>query len=102
MADADQISGPENCDNPQPAPSGAESGGLVSQSEVVWILGDTLSNHDSSGDATNMHLPNASEADFNAAVFAEAPVNMDHALHQLTTATDLFEVPVLDFGDHHF
>jgi hypothetical protein len=27
--------------------------------------------------------------------------NIDHALDQLTSSTDLFDVPPLDFGDHH-
>ena len=27
--------------------------------------------------------------------------NIDHALDQLTSSTDLFDVPPLDFGEHH-
>jgi hypothetical protein len=100
MADADQtIDSAGHPDDAQSAPSGAETSSLVSQGEVVWILGDTVSNQESAADA---HIPTSIESDLSAAVFPEAPANMDHALHQLTTVTDLFEVPVLDFGDHHF
>jgi hypothetical protein len=32
-----------------------------------------------------------------ATVSPEAPANLDHALDQLTTGTDLFDLPVFDF-----
>jgi hypothetical protein len=32
-----------------------------------------------------------------ATVSSEVPPNLEHALDQLTTATDLFDVPVLDY-----
>lgn len=44
-----------------------------------------------------IHLLGDSELLLAATVSSEAPVNLDHALDQLTTATDLFDVPALDF-----
>ena len=101
MADTDPVSTPIDHDDTQAAPSGAESTTLGHQSEVVWILGDTLPNNAQAGDAAEMHLPADSHLVLDASVFSEAPANLDHALHQLTTATDLFDVPVLDFDNHH-
>ena len=101
MADTDQVSAPIGHDDSQAAPSGAESTALGAQSEVVWILGDTLPNNAQAGDGTEMHLPGDSHLVLDASVFSDAPANLDHALHQLTTATDLFDVPVLDFHSHN-
>ena len=101
MADTDQVPVPIDHDDTQAAPSGAEGGSLGPQSEVVWILGDTVSNHVSAGNAAEMHLPADGYLALDAAAFSDAPANLDHALHQLTTATDLFDVPVLDFDSHH-
>ena len=101
MADTDQVSAPIDRDDTQAAPSGAESTTLGHQAEVVWILGDTLPNNAQAGDSAEMHLPGDSHFVLDAAVFSEAPANLDHALHQLTTATDLFDVPVLDFDSHN-
>jgi hypothetical protein len=105
MADTDQVPVPVDHDAAQVTPSGAQpsgaEGGAVGPSEVVWILGDTVSNHVPAGDAGEMHLPADSHLVLDAAAFSDAPANLDHALHQLTTATDLFDVPVLDFDGHH-
>jgi hypothetical protein len=101
MADTNQVSAPIGHDDTQAAPSGAESTTLGPQSEVVWILGDTLPNNAQAGDAAEMHLPGDSHLVLDASVFSEAPANLDHALHQLTVATDLFDVPVLDFDSHN-
>jgi hypothetical protein len=102
MADTDQVSAPiSHDDDTQPAPSGAESTAFGSHSEVVWILGDTLANNAQAGDAAETYLPGDSHLVWDASVFSEAPANLDHALHQLTTATDLFDVPVLDFDSHN-
>ena len=100
MADTDQVPAPIGHDETQPAPSGVESTTFEPHSEVAWILGDTLPNNAQAGDAAEMHLPGDSHLVLDASVFSEAPANLDHALHQLTTATDLFDVPVLDFGSH--
>ena len=101
MADTNQVSAPIGHDDTQAAPSGAESTTLEPQSEVVWILGDTLPNNAQAEDAAEMHLPGDSHLVLDASVFSEAPANLDHALHQLTVATDLFDVPVLDFDSHN-
>ena len=101
MADTDQVSAPIDHDDTQAAPSGAESTTLGHQAEVVWILGDTLPKNAQAGDAAEMHLPGDSHLVLDALVFSEAPANLDQALHQLTTATDLFDVPVLDFDGHN-
>ena len=101
MADTDQVPLPNDHDDAQAARSGAGGGSMGSQGEVVWILGDTVSNHGSTGNAAEMHLPADGYLALGAAAFADAPANLDHALHQLTTATDLFDVPVLDFDSHH-
>lgn len=101
MADIDPV--PVPVDDTEAAPAGAEPAGAggdaAPQSDVAWILGDTVADH---GPAANdMQLPADGHLALDAAAFAEAPANLDHALHQLTTATDLFDVPVLDFDSHH-
>jgi hypothetical protein len=101
MEDTDQVPLPIAHDDNQAAPSGAGDGSLGPQSEVVWILGDTVSNHLSAGNATEMQLPADGYLALDTAAFSDAPANLDHALHQLTTATDLFDVPVLDFDSDH-
>lgn len=84
--------------------NGDESSAPASISESVWIFGDTLSDSQTSpidtagahqlGDGGDLGLGDLGLA---AMVSVEAPGNLDHALDQLTTATDLFDVPVLDF-----
>jgi hypothetical protein len=101
MADSDQVSAPIPHDDTQAAPSDTDSTALGHQPEATWILGDTLPTNDAqAGDAAEMHLPGDSHLVLDASVFSEAPANLDHALHQLTTVTDLFDVPVLDFDGH--
>jgi hypothetical protein len=97
MADTDQVPALAANDDTQAGSSDAESGTSGPPSEAVWIFGDVLP---PAGDAAEMHLPGDSQLLLTASVFFEAPANLDHALHQLTTATDLFEVPVLDFDSH--
>jgi hypothetical protein len=97
MADSDQASALSANDDTQVGSSDAASG---TQTEAVWILGDVLSNNASAGDTAAMHLAGDSHFFLNASV-VDAPINLDHALHQLTTATDLFDVPVLDFDGHN-
>jgi hypothetical protein len=101
MAETDHVHAAIGQENTQVTPSGAESGALGPQSEVVWILGDTLSDNVLARDAAELHLPGDSHLALDASIFSEAPANLDHALHQLTTATDLFDVPVLDFDSHN-
>jgi hypothetical protein len=100
MADTDQTSVPADHHDAQATPSGAEGVAFALQSEAVWILGDTLSDHAQAGDPTDLHLPADSHLVLDASI-SDAPANLDHALHQLTTATDLFDVPVLDFDGHN-
>jgi hypothetical protein len=99
MADTDPVPESAASDDTRAAPSDAESGTLGPHSEAVWIIGDVLPDIASAGDGAEMHLPGDSHVLLTA--FSEAPANLDHALHQLTTATDLFDVPVLDFDSHH-
>jgi hypothetical protein len=100
MADTDQVSGSVDHENTHAAPSGGESTTSEPHSEVVWILGDTLPDN-AQANASEMHLPADDHLVLDASAFSEAPANLDHALHQLTTATDLFDVPVLDFDSHN-
>jgi hypothetical protein len=103
MAD-DTDQAPVAVDHDAAAPSGAEPSGAegasLPPSEVVWILGDTVTDHPAA-DAADMHLPADGHLALDASL-SDAPANLDHALHQLTTATDLFDVPVLDFDGHHY
>jgi hypothetical protein len=70
----------------------------AAHSEAVWVIGHVQS----AGsvlptDATELQQPSDGDLLFAAIVAPEAPPNLDHALDQLTTATDLFDVPVLDY-----
>jgi hypothetical protein len=79
--------------------NGDESGAPASFGETVWIFGETLPASQISPIATvGAHqLGDGGDLALAAMVAVEAPGNLDHALDQLTTATDLFDVPVLDF-----
>jgi hypothetical protein len=98
IADTDQVPALAANDDTQVASSDAEGGASGPQGEAVWIFGDVLPDNAPAGDAAEMHLPGDSHLLLTA---SEVPANLDHALHQLTTATDLFDVPVLDFDSHH-
>ena len=76
-----------------------DSGAPASFSETVWIFGETLpASQISPIDTVGAHqLGDGGDLALAAMVAVEAPSNLDHALDQLTTATDLFDVPVLDF-----
>jgi hypothetical protein len=105
MTDTDQATPAVDQNDSQAAQSGAEASSAVHSSsghlsDSDWILGDTISNH-APTDTAEAHLPADSHLVLDAATFSDAPANLDHALHQLTTATDLFDVPVLDFDGHH-
>ena len=101
MADTDQVPALAANDDTQVASSDADNGASGPQSEAVWIFGDVLPDNAPAGDVAEMHLPGDSHLLLTAAAFSEVPANLDHALHQLTTVTDLFDVPVLDFDSHH-
>jgi hypothetical protein len=79
--------------------NGDESVAPASFSETVWIFGETLpASQISPIDTVGAHqLGGGGDLALAAMVAVEAPCNLDHALDQLTTATDLFDVPVLDF-----
>lgn len=65
--------------------------------EVVWIVGQVSTPTDAlPADDAGMYLPGDTDQ-ISAATVSEIPANLDHALDQLTTGTDLFHLPVLDF-----
>lgn len=76
--------------------------------DAAWITAEALPNDTlPNGDVV---IPQATDADLpgdqyllaTSTISHEALGSVDHALHQLTTATDLFDVPVIDFHDHGF
>jgi hypothetical protein len=77
-----------------------ENGGSaapVSYSEVVWAFGDILSpSNILPVEIATIPVGNG-DLLLATTVSSEAPGNLDHALDQLTTTIDLFDVPVLDF-----
>lgn len=79
--------------------NGDESAVPALCSEVGWIFGEiSLSTHTSSIDTAGGNQLGDDAGHLLAATVASAtPSNLDHALDQLTTATDLFDVPVFDF-----
>ncbi len=79
--------------------NGDEIGASASISETVWIFGETLpASQISPIDTAGAHqLGDGGDLALAAMVAVEVPGNLDHALDQLTIATDLFDVPVLDF-----
>ncbi|MGO8975395.1 MAG: hypothetical protein ACLQNV_17950 [Steroidobacteraceae bacterium] len=93
----------ENDQAPSPALDYAEAQAVdgnapVSFSEVVWVFGEILPQCNILPvDTAAIHHVGDSDHLLAATVSSEAPVNLDHALDQLTTTTDLFDVPVLDF-----
>jgi hypothetical protein len=79
----------------------ASVGALGHQSEAIHALDDIVSSgHMLSGDSSEMHLPGDGYLVFADPIISEPTGTLDHALHQLTTATDLFDVPVIDFHSH--
>jgi hypothetical protein len=78
--------------------NGDESGAPASSSEVVCLLGESSPPVISSVDTAGAHqFGDGADLVLAATVAPEAPANLDHALDQLTTVIDLFDVPVLDF-----
>jgi hypothetical protein len=79
--------------------NGDESAAHASCSEVVWIFGEiSPPTHIPPVDtAGGRQLGDDADHVLAASVTSETPSNLDHALDQLTTTTDLFDVPVFDF-----
>jgi hypothetical protein len=69
-----------------------------SHAEPVWVIGDAKPiGSDTPMDAVETHQPLDGDHFIAFAIATEVPANLDHALDQLTTATDLFDVPILDY-----
>jgi hypothetical protein len=87
---------------PMASPSGSadvnpsESPALLA--ETVWVLGDSKV-VDSQLATPTVEVHQSLEADhfLAATISTDVPPNLDHALDQLTTAIDLFDVPILDY-----
>jgi len=79
--------------------NGDQSATPASYSEVVWVFGEiSPPTHISPVHVAGGHqLGDDADHVLAATVTSETPSNLDHALDQLTTATDLFDVPVFDF-----
>ena len=92
MADETSSSTPETL----PAPAEAfPSESSESHAVPVGVLGDA--NGDTPIDVVETHQPFDGDHFLAFAISTDVPLNLDHALDQLTTATDLFDVPVLDY-----
>ena len=101
MADTDAVSVSSGTDDTGDATGAAQIGASNVQSEIAWTVGDTLPHdHPTSVEVAEMHLPGDSYLSVTHEVLTESSGSMDFALHQLTTATDLFDVPVIDFDGH--
>jgi hypothetical protein len=96
MADETSSSTPEILpDSPAEALPSESS---ESHAEPVWVLGDAKPiGGDTPTDVVETHQPLDGDHFLAFAISTDVPLNLDHALDQLTTATDLFEVPVLDY-----
>jgi hypothetical protein len=96
MADEPPSSTPETL--PDSHAEGLPSEGSESHAEPVWVLGDvTPVGGDTPMDVVDTHQPLDGDHFLAFAIATDVPLNLDHALDQLTTATDLFDVPVLDY-----
>lgn len=86
---------PDNLDRAAEAAAPAAS---ATPTETVWIIGDLQPDSaEWTSDAAQGHHPLMADLLLAATVSSEVPPNLEHALDQLTTATDLFDVPVLDY-----
>jgi hypothetical protein len=96
MADQTPSSTPEALPN-GPAEA-VSSEGCEPPAETVWVLGDSKpGGGELRVDAVEVHQPLDGDHLLAVTISTEVPPNLDHALDQLTTATDLFDVPVLDY-----
>jgi hypothetical protein len=81
--------------NPAEATS---SEGSEPHAEAAWIFGDSKpAGGELPRDAVEVHQPIDEDHFLAVTISTEVPPNLDHALDQLTTTTDLFDVPVLDY-----
>jgi hypothetical protein len=97
MADTDAVSVSSSDDDAGDV-TGATQIGASIQSEIAWTVGDTLPQaHVTYVEVAE--LPGDSYLSVTHEGLTESS-GMDFALHQLTTATDLFDVPVIDFDSH--
>jgi hypothetical protein len=76
-----------------------QSAAPTSCSDVVWVVSAISPPTDISpvDRAGADQLGDDADHILAATATSETPGNLDHALDQLTTATDLFDVPVFDF-----
>ncbi len=96
MADETPSSTPEAL--PNSLAEAFPSEGSEPLAETVWVLGDSKpAGGELPMDAVEVHQPLDGDHFLAVAISTEVPPNLDHALDQLTTATDLFDVPVLDY-----
>ena len=97
----DAMAGETPSTTPDAPPNAAEaipSEGSVQHAETTWVLAELKpADGELPMDAVEVHQPLDGDHFLAATVSTEAPTNLDHALDQLTTATDLFDVPVLDY-----
>lgn len=104
MADAQQ---PTNGNDDTSAVTGDDATGASHDTGTAHVDAAWLAAEAPAGDVV---VPHTTEADLpgdhyllaTTTVAHDAVGSVDHALHQLTTATDLFDVPVIDFHDHGF
>jgi hypothetical protein len=97
----------ESDETPSPAPEAeAQAAADVNVGEsvvqaaydVVWVFGQFLPPPDVlPPGAAGFHPLGDADHLLAAVVSPEAPANLDHALDQLTTGTDLFDLPAFDF-----
>jgi hypothetical protein len=74
------------------------SEGSEPHAKAAWIVGDSKpAGGELPTDAVEVHQPLDGDHFLAVTISTEVPPNLDHALDQLTTATDLFDVPVLDY-----
>jgi hypothetical protein len=96
MADETPTSTPEALPN-TPAEA-VPSEGSEPLAETVWVFGDSRpGGGELHMDAVEFHPLVDVDHFLAVTISTEVPPNLDHALDQLTTATNLFDVPVLDY-----
>jgi hypothetical protein len=99
MAETDQIPPSPSDDGDAQAAAqatGADGTAPVPYSEVVWIIGEISPSDTAADAATGPQSLGDGDLLLAATVSVEVPANLDQALDQLTTGTDLFDIPVLD------
>jgi hypothetical protein len=98
MADETSSSTPEALPDSPGEAFPSESSELHAEPVPVGVLGDTKpTDGNNPMDVVETHQPLDGDHFLAFAISTEVPLNLDHAFDQLTTATDLFDVPVLDY-----